>query len=479
MASAAEHSRTVFSAIVPRRKDLLETVLTSLSEDHFPDETWLNLFKIFNYYYEKTDGVVTKTALSEILTKLSSSDMGKVRMYESIYDSLESKEVSAADFKWAVEELKELYEAKATERALVDARTILKIGLKGPRGEEIKGSKAARERIIAKFSEIDMRAVVQEAPDGDAREEESDILSDYASKKEAFLSGESPGVDTGIPSLDNYIGGFQPGELDFVLGYSSSGKSSLCVQIGWWTAFMQKKNVVYVTTETLRDQIRRKLISRHSKLSKFGLDDGLNSLDLKRGTLPEWQESKLQEVVHDFSHGESYGRFRLMQATESMSLSTLNIRLQAIQREYPVDLVIIDALYLLRPEEKRSKEREELNGMIQKAKNLATSFDNGNGVPLITPWQTSREHKERADRDKRYSMAAMAETSYAERYADVVLSLLEPQQPQRYTTLTCALIKNRDGEQSPNLEVDVDYATSTFTESGRAQSMSTNTLLGF
>lgn len=478
MASAADHSRTLFAAIVPNRRDLLETVLTQLSEEHFTDETWLHIFKIFEFYYQKTNGVATKEAVAAIVTKLSSSDMGKVRMYEAIYDSLEQREVSSADFKWALSEIKEIFEVRATKIALTEAMNVLTKGIEGPRGTEIKGATAARERIVAKFGEIDLRTVVQEAPDGDAREEEDDILAEYASKKELFVSGESPGIDTGIPSLDRYIGGFQPGELDFVLGYSSSGKSSMCVQIGWWTAFMQHKNVVYVTTETLRNQIRRKAICRHSKLSKFGIDDGLNSLDLKLGRLNDRQEAQLREVVHDFAHGDNYGKFRLMQATESMTLSTLNIKLQAIQREYPIDLLIIDALYLLKPEEKRSKEREELNGMIQKVKNLATSFDNGNGLPIITPWQTSREHKERADRDKRYSMAAMAETSYAERYADVVLSLLEPQQVQRHTTLTCALIKCRDGEQSPNLEVDVDYATSSFVDSGRAQSMSTNMLIG-
>lgn len=484
MASSAEHARTLFSAIVPDRKDLLETALTQLSAEHFPsdgndDKTWLNMFKIFSWYYNIAGDVLTKKAVTDALTRLSSDDMGKVRLYETVYDSLEASKASESDFRWSLEQLKELYATRATKVALVEAMQVLSSGIEGPQGAEIKGHAACRDRVLAKFGEIDMRQTIQEAPDGDARDEESDILEDYSRKKEIHLSGDSAGTDFGIPGLDKYLGGLQPGELDFILGYSSSGKTSLSVQLAWWAAFMQKKNVIYVTTETLRSQVRRKTISRHSKLEKFGLEDGLNSLDLKRGTLSSLEEDKLREVVHDFAHGDKYGQFRIMQASEGMSISNLKVRLQSLQARRPIDLVIIDALYILSSDIKRTVPRDALNDSIEKAKILATTFDNGNGIPIITPWQTSREHKERADRDRRYSMAAMAETAYAERYADIVVSLLEPSQVQRKTTLSCAVIKNRDGEQSPNFDIDVDYATSHFTDHGRAQALSTNNLLAF
>lgn len=479
MASAYENARTLFAAIVPNRRDLLEKAIADLSPEHFHDDTWRNMFIVFQWYYQIAGDVLTKKALSDALSKLPSSDTGKVRTYEAIYDNLEAQSASEADFRWSLEQIKDKYAHNATKNELLEAMQVLQHGIQAKNGEEIKGHAAARERLMAKFGQIDLRLNVQEAPDGDARDEEDDILKDYAEKKAVHLSGKSPGIETGVPSLDKYIGGFQPGELDFILGYSSSGKTSLCVQIAWWAAMMQKMNIVYVTTETLRPQVRRKAITRHSKMSKFGIPEGLNSLDLKRGTLSPVEEEKLREVVHDFANNEEYGGFRIMQASEGMSISSLKVRLQALQAIKPINLVIIDSLYILKSDERRPNTRDELNETIQKAKNLATTFDNGNGVPIISPWQTSREHKERADRDKRYSMAAMAETSYAERYADVVVSLLEPAQTQRHTTLSAAIIKNRDGEQSPNIDIDVDYATSCFRDSGRAVTMSTTNLLGF
>lgn len=479
MASPSDHARTLFSAIVPDRKDLLGIALEQLSQEHFPDREWYNLYVIFSWYHSIAGDVLTRQAVSDAIRKLPDSAESKVRLYEEIYDNLLSSKASESDFRWSLEQLKDSFAARATKAALLEAMNIAQQGIPGPKGDVIKGHEAARDRIMAQFAEIDLRAQVQEAPDGNAREEEDDILAEYAQKKAKYLSGESSGVEFGVSSIDKYLGGLQPGELDFVLGYSSSGKSSLCVQLAWNCAMAQGKNVIYVTTETLRSQIRRKLISRHSMLPQFDLPEGLNSLDLKRGTLEASLEEKLREVVRDFSSNASYGQCRIMQASENTSVSALKIGLQRLQTQTPIDLVIVDSLYILRPDERRSTEREELNDAIKKAKHLATTFNNGNGVPFVTPWQTSREHKERADRDKRYAMSAMAETAYAERYADVVISLLEPPESKRFTTLTAAIIKNRDGEQSPNLDVKVDYATSCFTDSSGFTSGDFNNLLGF
>jgi replicative DNA helicase len=480
VSSASDHARTLFSAIVPDRRDLLELAVAQLGPEHFPDDRWRNMFAMFKWYYDYAGDVLTKRAVTDVIShpKMAMGDAGKVQLYQTTYESLEEQQTAEHEFRWSLEQLKDLYAQQATKIALLEAMQVLNSGIEGSKGQEIRGHVAARERVIAQLAEIDTRQTFQEAPDGDVRDEEDDILAEYETKKQISLSGGFSGVEFGIPKLDQVISGLQPGELDFVIGYSSSGKSSLCCQLAWQAAVRQGKNVVYVTTETLRGQIRRKLISRHSRLSKFGIQEGLNSLDLKNGTLTEDLEERMREVVHDFAHCEDYGKLRVMQASEAMTVTGMKVRLQAIQREFPIDLIVVDALYILKPDVRRSKEREELNEKIESAMILAKTFDNGNGVPLITPWQVSRAAKELADREKRYSMSAMAETAYAERYADVVISLLEPKETSRYTTLSCSVIKNRDGEQSSGFDIDVDYATSYFTDSGRTQQAANNALLG-
>lgn len=475
MSSSSEHARTLFSAVVPDRRDLLETAMAELGPEHFPEERWRHMFSMFQWYYDIAGDILTKKAVGVAAAKLLP---GKEQLYETTYESLEELATPEHEFRWALMQLKDDHAQLATKQALLEAMQVLNTGIEDSRGNEVKGHVAARERAIAKLAEIDTRLTFQEAPDGDVRDEGDEFLAEYEAKKQLNLSGDFSGIEFGVPALDQIIGGLQPGELDFVLGYTSSGKSTLCVQLAWQAAIRQNKNVVYVTTETLRPQIRRKLISRHSRLKKFDIDEGLNSIDLKNGTLSPDLEEKLKEVVHDFRHSDDYGKLRVVQASDNMSVTGMKVRLQAIQREFPIDLVVVDALYLLKPEIRRSKEREELNERIEQAMILAKTFDNGNGVPVITPWQTSRKAKEDADREKMYTMAAMAETAYAERYADIIISLLEPKESQRYTTLSCAVLKNRDGERCSPFDMDVDYATSYFNDSGRVQQATNNALLG-
>ncbi len=479
MSVGSDHARTLFAAVVPDRRDLLEDVLSQLGTEHFlylsDDDRWKNMFIMFNWYYQYAGGVLTKKAIVDVAAmKLP----GKEQLYESTYESLEHQKVSESEFRWALYQLKELYATDNTKRTFLEGMQILTGGIESSKGEEIKGHIAAREHVMARLGEIDQRLTVQEAPDGDVREEESDILEEYEKKKATFLSGGFSGIEFGVPRLDHIVGGLQPGELDFILGYTSAGKSSLCCQLAWQACVRQGKNVVYATSETLRPQIRRKVISRHSRMKQFGIEEGLNSLDLKRGTLSAEQEEKMREVVYDFTHCEDYGKLRVLQTSEAMTVTGLKVRLQAIQREFPIDLVIIDALYLLKAETRRQKERDELNEKIEQAMILAKTFDNGNGLPIISPWQASRQAKEDALKEGRYSMAAMAETAYAERYADIIISLLEPLQPGRYVTLSCAALKQRDGEQSPGFDIDADYATSYFTDSGTVQRASHEALIG-
>jgi replicative DNA helicase len=481
VASASDHARTLFSAILPDRRDLLEIVLAQLGPEYFgsyDDGRWHNLFKIFSKYYDIASDVPTKQAISAILAKLPGSDSGKIQLYETTYDSLMEQQSSDSDFRWSLSQIKDIYAQKVVGETLLRGMQVLKQGLETSKGDELRGHEDARELVMAELGVLDQRLTVQEAPDGDIREEEQDFLDEYESRKQSFLAGDFSGIEFGIPQLDKVIGGLQPGELDFVLGYSSSGKSSLCCQLAWNAAIRQQKNVVYVTTETLRTQIRRKLVARHSRLSKFGLDEGINTANMKNGDLSDFMEEKLREVVHDFTNTEDYGKLRIVQASDSMSVTGMKVRLQAIQREFPIDLVVVDALYILASDTKYTQGREQLNEKIEQAMILAKTFNNGNGIPLITPWQASRKAKEDADRDKRYSMSAMAETAYAERYADNVIALLEPPQTQRYTTLSCSVLKHRDGEQSSGFPVDVDYATCYFTDTGRTQQAANNALLG-
>lgn len=432
-----------------------------LTPEHFPEPPQANLFKFLQHYSDRTGGaVIPLKYLSDNLRERL--DAGKALQYEELWEACSETTVPDDQFVWSMDMLRERAAEQATGEAITEAMEILRQG-KQEGAEYLKGDLDARQRLLERFQEIDREVTRQEAPEGAIQDEFSNMLDDYAQAKAQRLSGTSLGIRTGVEEIDRKLGGFQRGELVLIAGYSSDGKSSFAVQIAWSAAVEQGKNVVFLTTETLRKQIIRKLQSRHSKMPQFGMPDGLNSWDLKSGTLPDEMEAKLTEVTRDLAKNPAYGKLYIKQVPRSATLASLDQALHRIQRSFDIDLVIIDYIALLNSERRRQSNREELESMMKESKLLAVNFNNSRGVPVISPWQVTREARTKAEQEGQYSSSATSGTAEATNSADVILSLLAPtDNTNRYTDVTAQILKSRDGETANGITVEVDYATSTF-----------------
>lgn len=461
MATATEHAQVVLSAIIPSRRDLLEKALRQLTPAHFPERVQASLFTMLERYSEYTAGAVMPLKYLDDNLR-GRSDPGQLPLYIETYQLYSEATTSDSEFAWSVQQLRELAADKATGEVITEAMEILRNG-KTVGTETLRGHEDARTHLLEAFQDIDRELTMQDAPEGDMRQERLEILNDYAERKSSRLQGKSQGILFGISELDRKVGGLQPGELVLTAGYSSDGKTSLCVQTAWSAAVEQKKNVVFFTTETSRTQVRRKLLARHSKLPQFELGDGFNTRDLRAGTLPEDKEAKLQLVVDDFTKNPEYGTIYISQVHRSSTIASLDQRLHRIQRKLNVDLVVMDYLALLGSDRRRGTVREELAEILKGAKLLATNFDNSRGVPFISPWQVSRAAREEAEQNGMYTTRALSETAEATNSADVIVSILAPtDNTDRYADTIMQLLKARDGETANGLVVEVDYATSWF-----------------
>ena len=463
MSSEKEHSQVVLAGILPDRKDRLDLALLKLTPDHF-EPPYRLIFTMVEKYFQVTKGILTRQGANDILVRSGVTDIGVIATYLEYFDALVDQDVAEEDFTWSVDELQELLAKSATEKIILEGFEILKTGKNDAKTGERKGHSAAREAIIAGFAAVDQQFTISEAPEGDIRSEKDEILTRYHEKKEKAAKGENVGILTGIPCLDSVVGGFKPGELDLVVGYSSSGKSSLCVQVAWHGAIVQGKNMVFATTETLRDQIVSRIIARHSKLPMFEYPAGLDNKSIYEGTLTSEEEVVFEAVLEDLAYNSSYGRLEIAQVPRKSSIFTLENRLSRYNNEFRVDGCVMDYLALLTATRKRGTSHEEHSDTMKESKSIAATFDDGRGIPIISPWQTTRAQKELADKLGYYTTLATAETREATNSADVIATLLEPAQLTRYTKLSGAIIKNRNGPQVGSLGIDVDYATSCFTD---------------
>lgn len=159
----------------------------------------------------------------------------------------------------------------------------------------------------------------------------------------------------------------------------------------------------------------------------------------------------------DFTSDDSpYGRFDVVQVPEDTPMSFVRSKLRAYQSIFNVDVVIIDELQMLSAAQKREREREELNQVVRAAKQLAVDFDGGRGVPVISPWQMSRNAWEEAQKNGgRYTRSSLSETAEAERRADVVISMYK--HPESRSRVSAQVLKQRSGPIG-DFELYVDYA---------------------
>jgi replicative DNA helicase len=463
VSTATDHAKTLLAAIIPQRADLLDRALRDLSPDQIPDRLLANLFTLLERYYGVTSEVLTRAALADLLVG-SKTDQGTIAAYQEIFDELHERQASEADFRWAVEQIRELSADRQTGEAITEGMAILTRGVDSGAGGLLRGHADARMHVLSRFAEVDRQVSMRDAPEGDMRGEGKDILAEYAAQEQARLEGRGRGIDFGVPPLDERVGGLHRGELILIVGYTSDGKTSMAVQLAWSAVVQQAKNVLFLTTETIRHQVRRKLIARHSCLPAFaGQGDGLNSRAIKEATLNAEEKIRFAAAVDDFDANPDYGSCYIAQIPRAATMQYIESKILRVSRNRQLDLVIMDYLALLHPVRKRNTVREELSETLKSAKQLSTTVSDGLGVPFVSPWQVSRSARIEAETKNCYTLAALSETAETSNSADTIISLLAPlDNESRKCKVKGQLMKHRDGEKANSFEMQVDYATSKF-----------------
>ena len=145
---------------------------------------------------------------------------------------------------------------------------------------------------------------------------------------------------------------------------------------------------------------------------------------MKAGTLTE--KNAFAAVLHDFSTNGGYGHCYIAQVPRGATVSTLESRLARLARDWTADLVIIDYLALLQPGDPAPGPARVAGGDPPGGRQLATTYQDGLGVPVLSPWQVRREARDEASKRGGYILSALSETAEASNTADMVMSLLEP-----------------------------------------------------
>lgn len=444
----------MIAGILPDRRLNLLHAIQSLTTEHFGQVLYRNLFTALSHYFDVAGGVLPGHVLKDLLHR-ENVDAAQAFTFAEAFRACVFLEVDDEEFRWSVQALKDDRAKQLTGEAIATAYEILERGVE-VKGEELRGHEDARVYLTQQTAEIENLESAGDAPEGDMRHDRDEVLREY--KEANKIKGL--GILTGLRSLDLAIRGFQPGELGLIAAFTNSGKSNFCAQTAWHASVVQGKNVFFATSETVRSVVRRRIIARHSALPQFGLARPLNARDIRDGTLSGPEISAFKAVLEDLSTNPAYGRLYLAQVPVGATLTYFQGRMLRVESEWQVDLAIVDYLGLLKPDRKRNSSREEMNDTLKDAKVFAQAFDNGRGVPLLSPWQIRREAYNEAVRTGHYSLDSLSDTSEAEKSPDAIVAFLRDAVDAH--TMHVQVLKMRDSEIPEPFSCSIDLRAAVF-----------------
>lgn len=215
-------------------------------------------------------------------------------------------------------------------------------------------------------------------------------------------------VSTGIPDLDELTTGFGPAEVIVIAGRTSSGKTALALNIAQKVA--EQSAVGLFSLEMSRSQLILRLISSASGVSSNKIRaNRCGRADISRITNALPQVSKLALFIDD---------------TPAQSLTDMLAKARRLARrqersKFPLRLVVIDYLQLVKPFAGAQTREQEVAGISKAAKVLSREI----GVPVLLLSQLNRQ----ADMRGRPRLSDLRESGAIEQDADMVLFVHRPE----------------------------------------------------
>jgi replicative DNA helicase len=236
-----------------------------------------------------------------------------------------------------------------------------------------------------------------------------DALGGRLEAYEARAGGYTTGAILGIPEVDGYFGGLQPGEVGLIGAFAKMGKSMFSNRMAWKEHARSKVVVLY----TLENAVALTL-------------DRIACIAAMVDT-SAWAQGQVSD--------EDLGRVRKYAEIMAVSETPLHVlqpsgdqrTVQGMVRQaqaLDADVVIIDQLSHIRHPEPRNKPRNEIVRDIMQDLSLYAQ-DPRDPLPIWVFAQIGRKGQEEAEKRGYYSIDDFAESSETERSADIGFTMLQ------------------------------------------------------
>ncbi|MBL6974734.1 MAG: AAA family ATPase [Deltaproteobacteria bacterium] len=357
-----------------------------------------------------------------------------------------------------------------------EAGAILTGGLEVQRGQNkvrIEGPEQALQHVYERGREALRQTGGTEASGGHLRAVAGDVWTNY--KKVEADPSLLTGAKSGFTLIDEATDGLRPGELCIHAGFAKAGKSTFALNWAYHLAIREAQDVVFVSLEMPSEQLGRYLVALHSwnpfhddirDAYKIPRGEGIPYRAIRQGTVDEWHPKGrdfLNCVAEDLADDPQYGRL-IIETPEEATVAAIRQRAEFLADGKDLALLVIDYGQLLDPRRWSTSTTQNQNEIVRDLKRLALGFRQGRGVPVLTPWQISREGHRAAEIRKQkgvpslYSGHSLSWAHEAERSADLVTASFVDDDLRQRGLIHIECILSREETFSPFL-CPVDWAS--------------------
>ncbi len=242
------------------------------------------------------------------------------------------------------------------------------------------------------------------------------------------------GIATGFVDLDNLTAGLQNNELIILAARPSVGKTAFALNIVRHAAIEERATVFFVSLEMARVELAERLLACQARVDSF---------KIRKSTLNSDDIARLMSAGDALRGNPRDGFVKLfIDDTPSQTMLRIAANARRLKHRHGLQLVVIDYLQLIEPENRRDPRQEQVAQISRRLKFLARELQ----IPVIALAQVNRASEDRQDHRPRLS--DLRESGSIEQDADTVMMLHRPGRVDKSVednTLEVIIEKQRNG----------------------------------
>lgn len=239
------------------------------------------------------------------------------------------------------------------------------------------------------------------------------------------IYGEELGIKTGLTLLDDYLGGLKKQNLIIIGARPAGGKSSCAGTIAVNTS--KEHNVLFFNLEMSAKEMKRKFVS---------IKSGVPTDTILKQTFSTYEKEKIEKASEELKTS------KLKLVSPDKKLTTMQIERIATKAKdkYGLDLILIDYLNYIQPDEKGLQRTYQVEQRVQDLKLLSKQLD----IPVVLLVQLNRDiDKRNINTNSPPFLSDIKDSGAIEQEADAVALL---HRDKKYEDLIQIYIrKNRHG----------------------------------